>query len=325
MNNSSPQTPRDADIKVSVIVPVFNAGEYLLEAVESILANQCVGLHLEILLVDDRSTEPHTLELLNKYAKDHRFRIIRQAQNGGPAKARNTGIRAATGDWITFLDADDLMAPGIMEFRLQTIAQLPRIEWMAGDMLEMQRRDELTYTNMYPELTSGSHEIIDNIIHYTNATEKLILPYPPLFGSMIIKRELFNKTGLLDEHLIIGEDLLFSLITSCYTDLYWCKKPTFYLRRHHESLTKNKLKMARLAYKADLKALRDPRLRRFHKEIRWRLASMLRSATDTFITHNNYLNAIKSSLLSIFFVPNDTRNISSLTKAIRHMFKIESP
>ncbi len=96
---------------VSVVIPCFNAGRHLEEAVQSALA-QTWG-NLEIVIVDDGSTDPATLALLES-AHWPRTRLFRQP-NAGPAAARNHAIREAHGDYILPLDADDTIAPTYVE------------------------------------------------------------------------------------------------------------------------------------------------------------------------------------------------------------------
>jgi glycosyltransferase involved in cell wall biosynthesis len=97
--------------KVSVIIPCYNAGEHLDEAVQSALAQ--TWQNLEIVIVDDGSTDPSTLDLL-KQARWPRTRIFHQ-QNAGPAAARNHAVREADGRYILPLDADDTIEPTYVE------------------------------------------------------------------------------------------------------------------------------------------------------------------------------------------------------------------
>lgn len=104
MNNS--------EIKVSVIMPVYNAGEYLRPALDSVV-DQTLK-EIEIICVDDGSTD-NSLEILKEYQKgDERIRIVTET-NAGPALARNNGIRRARGEYIAFLDADDFFEPDMLE------------------------------------------------------------------------------------------------------------------------------------------------------------------------------------------------------------------
>jgi len=93
---------------VSVVVPVYNVEAYLDECLASVRAQ--THERLEILLVDDGSTDGSPAIAARHAAEDPRIRVVRQA-NAGLGSARNTGIRAATGDFLTFVDSDDLLRP----------------------------------------------------------------------------------------------------------------------------------------------------------------------------------------------------------------------
>ncbi len=92
---------------VSVIIPVYNPGNYLLEAVESVYASDDLDkISYEIILVNDGSTDKYTLMILNALQTKEHLTIIDQ-KNQGPAAARNTGIRNSSGKYLLFLDADN--------------------------------------------------------------------------------------------------------------------------------------------------------------------------------------------------------------------------
>ena len=92
-------------MKVSVIVPVYNSSEYLAECLDSIQGQSLRDI--EVLCIDDKSSDG-SQEICRRYAaSDTRFRVIELEQNGGAAHARNIGIEQAMGDYIAFMDADD--------------------------------------------------------------------------------------------------------------------------------------------------------------------------------------------------------------------------
>ena len=105
-------------IKVSVIIPVYNAEPYLEECLESI-CNQTLK-SIEIICVNDGSTDK-SLNVLNKFAnQDSRIRIINQ-ENRGQSQARNVGIRQAQGKYIYFLDSDDYLSVEALETLVNTM------------------------------------------------------------------------------------------------------------------------------------------------------------------------------------------------------------
>ena len=107
--------------RVSVVIPCYDSGATLDEAVQSALAQSWNDL--EVVVVDDGSTDPATVALLDGAAWP-RTRIIRQA-NAGPSAARNAGIRLATGEFILPLDADDRIDPTYVAKALAAFSEDP--------------------------------------------------------------------------------------------------------------------------------------------------------------------------------------------------------
>lgn len=103
-------------VKVSVIIPVYNREAYIRESVDSVLAQTFT--EFEVIVVDDGSTDA-AAEIIQSYT-DPRIRLIRQSHQGVSA-ARNTGLDAARGEYITFLDSDDLYYPDFLQSMLQII------------------------------------------------------------------------------------------------------------------------------------------------------------------------------------------------------------
>lgn len=94
--------------KISVIVPVYNAEQYLPRCIDSILAQTFTGF--ELLLIDDGSTD-NSGDICDEYAKkDNRIRVFHK-KNGGVSSARNIGLDNAVGEWVAFVDSDDFLNP----------------------------------------------------------------------------------------------------------------------------------------------------------------------------------------------------------------------
>ncbi len=106
---------------VSVIMPAFNAAEFIISAVKSV-QNQTYA-HWELLIIEDASTD-FTLSKIKQLVKeDSRIKLLENYQNEGSGISRNKGIKAASGDFIAFLDADDLWKPEKLKIQLDFMHQ----------------------------------------------------------------------------------------------------------------------------------------------------------------------------------------------------------
>ena len=99
-------------IKVSIIIPVYNTAEYLMECFHSVFSQTLK--EIEIIAVNDGSTD-HSLDILNTIKKEHPEMIIISQENKGLGAVRNKGIELATGKYIYFLDSDDCLAEDAMD------------------------------------------------------------------------------------------------------------------------------------------------------------------------------------------------------------------
>ena len=115
---------------LSVIIPVYKVETYLRGCVESVLAQENVSEELEILLVDDGSPDGCG-RLCDELAASHpQIRVIHK-ENGGLSDARNAGLAAAKGDWISFLDGDDALAPSYFSVLLSLLRENPEADMAA--------------------------------------------------------------------------------------------------------------------------------------------------------------------------------------------------
>lgn len=113
-----------ADIKVSVIIPVYNVEKYLRQNLESVQKQTLKDI--EIICVDDGSTDSSCKIAEEFAAADSRFVVIKQ-QNGGAGAARNNGLRHAKGKYLSFLDSDDFFEPDMLEKHMKRQRKQRRI------------------------------------------------------------------------------------------------------------------------------------------------------------------------------------------------------
>lgn len=112
---------------VSVVIPTYNRADLITKTIDSVLSQTFTDY--EIIVVDDGSQD-ETQEILSKYKND--LRVIIQ-ENQGEGEARNTGIRAAKGDYLAFLDSDDLWFPNKLADQMETFAKSPKTLWCYSD------------------------------------------------------------------------------------------------------------------------------------------------------------------------------------------------
>jgi glycosyltransferase involved in cell wall biosynthesis len=185
-------------VKVSVIIPTYNAAQFVTAAIDSVLAQTFQDV--EILVVDDGSTDD-TKNTLAKYGD--RIEYLYK-QNGGVAKARNYAIERAQGEYVAFLDADDLWLP---EKLAKQIA-----------LFESRRKIGLCYTGaeiIDENLAVKGH--IDAATH-EDACEKLLLTMNIMvLSSVMVRREIVLQTEGFDSHFSTTADKEFWLRLSLLT------------------------------------------------------------------------------------------------------------
>lgn len=189
------------DILVSVIIPVYNAERYLKGCLDSVL-NQTYK-NIEVICVNDGSTD-RSLDILNLYQKrDARLKVISQ-KNAGPSAARNCALDHATGDYISFVDADDILQYNAYEILVECANQ--EQNWdivMFGGNVIGEGNDYISY-----KLNAEFKQYVACEPNEVIFSEKTARPFLWLH---FIKRELIEKPTKLrfDESLNLGEDQIF--------------------------------------------------------------------------------------------------------------------
>jgi glycosyltransferase involved in cell wall biosynthesis len=164
-----------------VIIPVYNGEKYLRESIDSIFSQTYTSI--EVIVVDDGSTD-------QSKAIAHSFPQIRYLfqNNSGHASARNRGIRAANGDYISFLDADDVWLPEKLSLQISAFKALPELEIVTGHVRQFL-----------------SPEIEFNFESKPSVSKKPLPGYSPI--AILVRRDLFENVGFFHENLQVGETI----------------------------------------------------------------------------------------------------------------------
>ena len=204
------------DVKVSIIVPVYNVEKYLKRCIES-LQNQTLK-EIEIILVDD-SSKDQSFKICQEAAKeDPRIKVIRK-QNEGAGIARNAGLKLATGKYIGFVDSDDFAEPHMFETlflkaeQYQSDLVMSGVIYVGGIMFKNEGSEELqtffqedTQFITEEELKRLQYGIVGALPH-----EKEDSKYGMSVWKNLFRREIIETNGLqfLSEREMLSEDALF--------------------------------------------------------------------------------------------------------------------
>ena len=121
--------------KVTVIMAAYNAADYIRQSIDSLLRQ--TKTDMEVICVDDASTD-NTPEILHYYAEaDHRIKVVRLPENVGQAKARNVAVDMATGDYICMLDSDDWMSEDALERAASVLDDHPQADTVLFQVVEV--------------------------------------------------------------------------------------------------------------------------------------------------------------------------------------------
>lgn len=163
---------------VSIVMPAYNAQDYIQEAIQSVL--QQTYTEWELLVIDDASSD-RTAEIVNQLVrKDSRVHYIKNKANIGAAESRNRGVELAKGQWIAFLDSDDCWHPDKLKRQLD-LAEKHRAEFVfSGSAFMNKDGRRLEYYLAVPEQISYSQLLKQNIISCSSVLIKksLIADFP---------------------------------------------------------------------------------------------------------------------------------------------------
>lgn len=219
---------------ISVIMPVYNGEQFIEEAIQNILSQNYPAL--EIIIVDDGSTD-NSVQIIEQLPVDIRFF---SQPNEGPGSARNRGIKDVSGEYIAFLDVDDLWPENNLNLLADELLNDTGLELVRGhaQLLELDAK-------------SGEYKFIGEPRH----------SFPNYIGAALYRRSAFDKVGLYDVSLKYGEDTdWFLRAIEKKLNMKRIEEVTLYVRRHGNNMTegKNLLELNKLrVFKKALDRLRS--------------------------------------------------------------------
>lgn len=226
---------------VSIIIPIYNVAPYVEKCLRSVMAQ--TYRKLEVIIVDDCGTD-NSMEIVKSVIeengkKDIAFRILRHKKNKGPGAARNTGIKAAKGEYVFFLDSDDIIMHLCIEVLVKCAEKYPGVDMVQGGY----------YSNVpqFIRWTRSSHlfpegvEYIDN----ANACRRLLQQknHLPMVHNRLIRLLFITENNLYNEDKIAGDDNLWTFLAGRrIKDMAFCNIPIYgYIYRPGSIVTSNNI------------------------------------------------------------------------------------
>lgn len=213
--------------KVSAIIPAYNCEDYIKETIESVFSQ--TYRDIELIVVDDGSSDK-TGEIAKSFGS--RLKYLHQSKNTGPSGARNRGIDQAKGEYIAFLDHDDIWLPNKIEEQLK--------------LLEGSKDLALVYCNGYNVNLSGREmdTLFDIAKPYRGFVfEQLILDNFIPTSSVVVKKNILDEVGGFNERFLISQDFELYLRIAQFHKVDFADAPLFKHRLYPGSASNKKRKV----------------------------------------------------------------------------------
>ncbi|MCK5129631.1 MAG: glycosyltransferase family 2 protein [Clostridiales bacterium] len=217
---------------ISVVMPAYNADKFLEDSVKSVLSQTYTNI--ELIIVDDCSTDT-TYTIMRKLSKKNdSIHILQNPSNSGVAKSRNLGIENAKGDWIAFLDSDDMWEKTKLEKQLALLCKIPQATLIyTGVKYIDEQGNNYNYSYSVPERTTYHELLKQNII---------------ACSSVLVKKEVILRYKMQNDDL--HEDFIsWLLILKEDTYAYGINEPLLVYRISKTSKSGNKKKSVLMTYK----------------------------------------------------------------------------
>ena len=199
--------PSPEEMLISVVMPACNAEQTIGQAIESVLDQ--THKPLELIIVDDGSTDD-TLSLAAEYAeRDKRIRILENETNCGVSYSRNHGVEAANAEWIAFLDSDDMWTPQKLEKQCAEISANPSCPlFYTGSAFMDEYSEQYSFILSVPEQLTYNSLLKQNLIYCSSVLVKkaALLKYPMMSLPMIHEDFAVWLNILKDEPCAVGID-----------------------------------------------------------------------------------------------------------------------
>jgi glycosyltransferase involved in cell wall biosynthesis len=228
--------------KVSIIIPAYNQGHYLSKALQSTLDQSYSDF--EVVVVDDGSTDD--TKAVTQVFSDERIQYLYQ-ENQGLSAARNTGVQNTSGEFLTYLDSDDMFVTEKLQLMVDALEAHPEYGFVAGQAIIIDEND------------GQQGQIFDRPA--PENPEELLLWNPFHVSGVMLRRSWQERAGLFDENLRAYEDWdMWLRLGRLGCKMGWVPKPVSLYRFHSQQMTQDRARMTTATFAVLGKVFSDPEL-----------------------------------------------------------------
>lgn len=214
-------------MKISIIVPVYNVESYIGECLRSVI-DQTFAEEMECLVVDDCGSDGSMAvagRLIEEYSGPIKFRILHHDRNRGLSATRNTGIKAAVGDYVTFLDSDDRLFPDSMARMMEVATRYTDTDIIQGDIWLQKPTRFMDFLCVSPVLFP------DHCDDRVWCSRSLLTEIPMTAWAKLIRRRFITDNGLYFREGYLHEDDFWRVEAARYIkSVAFCFSPVYFYR-----------------------------------------------------------------------------------------------
>jgi len=199
-------------ISISIIIPVYNVEAYVKRCIESVMMQEQATAKVECIIVDDCGQD-RSMDIVQQLISDYdgpiSFSILQHEKNRGISAARNSGLKEAAGDYVLFVDSDDYLMPGSIQYFLDHLKLYPEVDMLMGNAYR--GKDVLIHHIDNPRLILDRGDLFRQmLIHHINAYA----------WAKLIRRDVLEKNQIKFEEGLLYEDILWAYqLFSCLSTI----------------------------------------------------------------------------------------------------------
>lgn len=306
---------------LSVIIPCYRCARYLPTTVNSVAAQHGDFELLEIIIIDDASPDRETRDLLRDLGDRVPIKVISNTYAKGASGARNTGIDAARGDWVAFLDSDDLWTTGSLQHRIEVLHAYPNAVFIGCDFGYLQADGSVDDTGFCRTRPIPRQMLAAAFAHGRSMAldqplQTFLRAVPTQTSAVMVRRDVLAACGGFDTELRRAEDIHLWLRLATRHAFHFTPHVGTLYRQHAESLTHADEAPATWEILA-LRKLRDlPEFTPSRRQIDRRLAGYWTQNHWYHRQRGNYRQAFTSAIAALRCQPFDPHQWYLLASAM---------